>query len=103
MLKTRRRTNPRIPEDLMEYGKLIEEFGDKYGKVDGNKFYYGKYGEGDCESVIFVVPTLAHLLSSTDEIHMDGTFKTIPKKPHSRQLFTIMAVEDDNVSQHIIL
>lgn len=46
---------------------------------------------------IFVIKQLVHLARGCTELHIDGTFKVVPKKPSARQLVTLMTIFRDHV------
>lgn len=98
MLKARRKFSPAIPETIEEYGKLLRDFSNRYETVDGEPFFSGVVGEPGNSSAVFIVQPLMYILCNSNEWHVDGTFKTVPGKPHAHQLFTIMAVYHDHVS-----
>lgn len=77
--------------------KLLNTVLDRFGLIDGGKFYRTTLG-GEKKSAVFIVEPLLDILKNTKETTMDGTFQVVPKKPKLRQLFTIMGIYHDCVS-----
>lgn len=97
MYRARRETVPIVPETFDEWTRLIYENLDRYGKVDGKEFFRTCLGEESNELLVFVNEDLSGLLRDAKYLHCDGTFKCLPRKPKSRQLFTIIAVAFNHV------
>lgn len=93
-------TVPPIPQTIEEYGEALEAYRKRFGNIDGvQRFYEATVnGEDGGKSVVFVCNPLADMLSTSPELHMDATFQTRPSHPKSYQLFSIMAMENDHVS-----
>ncbi|RZF38703.1 hypothetical protein LSTR_LSTR011013 [Laodelphax striatellus] len=51
--------------------------------------------DGEDFSVVYFAKHLREILASSKEWHMDGTFKTVLRQPRLQQLFTIMAIYND--------
>lgn len=102
MRRERSRTQPPIPRTLEEYGTLCQA-NERFGKIRDREFCRGAVGEGNLLSVLFLSEELKHLLVEAKEIHVDGTFKTRPRKPASSQLLTIMVVHYGYVSNIAII
>lgn len=89
---------PVIPDDLDDWANLIQENMERYGTLEGDDFFQTSLQELDDSILIFVNNQISGLLRDADYLHCDGTFKCVPRKPKSRQLFTIMAVSFNHVS-----
>lgn len=97
MYKTRKNHMcARIPKDFEEFEELIESQGDKF-HVYGTPFFSAIVGEGDDQSMVFIIQGLLTLLTAAAELHMDCTFKCLPEKPQSAQLLIIMAMHQSHV------
>lgn len=98
MYKARRAMNPPIPETIDMYAEDIIKYHQRYGQVNGKPFYSATVGKEGERSIIFMNQDLNNLMLDCQELHVDGTFKILPRKPNCRQLMTIMAVAHDHVS-----
>lgn len=100
MYNARMQSFPKVPENLEEFKTSIREHMRRFGQLDeGEQFF-------ETEMIhhaiaLFVVRRLIQLAENCEEIHLDGTFKIVPRKPKSRQLFVIMVVFQDYVSDII--
>lgn len=97
MYKHRRITIPVIPDTILQFVEEVQEYSETFLQVHGELFFSGVVGEGDEIAAIFFPPQLKNILVCSDEWHMDATYKTVPNKPKLRQLFTIMAIYNDQV------
>jgi hypothetical protein len=99
MCKVRKRIGcSSIPKDYNELADEVKRQKDKFDNVYGESFLSGVVGEGEESAIIFIIKQMKELLASSEELHIDGTFKCVPKKPKSMQLCTIMTVYEGQVS-----
>uniref|UniRef100_A0A0A9YET0 Mitochondrial ubiquitin ligase activator of nfkb 1-A n=1 Tax=Lygus hesperus TaxID=30085 RepID=A0A0A9YET0_LYGHE len=99
--KFKQRYVPSIPSSLEELGAAILNNVSRYGEIREEKAFHG-VTKGAKRSLIFEIPQLIELLKNSSEWHMDGTIKTVPNSPPSRQLFTIMATVGNKVYPTVI-
>lgn len=92
MRGARKKVQPGVPQSLSFFGETCQQ-NPRYGFVDGLPFCRGSIGPEGAVSVLFVSEQMKNLLSTTRELHIDGTFKTRPRHPKSGQLLTIIAIQ----------
>lgn len=100
MYRARQRNYPPVPDNLDELAAIIRNNMERFGKIHGEPFFNNVLGDG--KILLFVIPQLIHLGVNSAELHLDGTFKCIPRKPKARQLFILMSVYKDHVSSNFM-
>lgn len=108
LTKIRQNVRPKVSNDLRELGANLETAASHEvyattqplaGQEIREKFFQvaleGRYGT----TLVFGSPYLINsCLRESTNIFVDGTFKILPQKPKARQLLTIQAEKDANVS-----
>lgn len=94
LAKIRSKTLPPIPDDFKHFETGVQ--GTKFAD-----FYDATLLDNDETITVFTDKALLNKFKKKKRglYHMDGTFKVRPPKPTSRQLFTIMGVYKNHVSE----
>lgn len=72
--------------------------------IGGEPFYEATVNDANGnKSVIFSSPTFCRNLAECPEMHLDGTFKIVPRQPAAYQLLTVMVIQYGHVSNIILL
>ena len=97
MYRARRTTRPILPNNAWEYGRILET-NERYSVTrDGHRFFKRFIQQGETSIIVFSSEILCQqALATTQEFHMDGTFKVVPN--HFQQLFTVHAAAYGHVS-----
>lgn len=104
--KRRQTTVPPVPATLEELAAAFEDLDTmhKFGTgqaSDGSRepFFRGLLvGEGDDRTAVFATASMCPLLRNAKVLHIDGTFKTVPRAAGMRQLVTVHAAVGEHVS-----
>ncbi|XP_039300138.1 uncharacterized protein LOC111057565 [Nilaparvata lugens] len=91
MQRAHHSANPETPRNLSEFAELIVKWNERYGLVNGERFFIGNFEEGANEMLVAIVTPIVAKLQPDCSLHMDGTFKCRPKEPKCSQLFVVMA------------
>ncbi|KAJ1526453.1 hypothetical protein ONE63_009587 [Megalurothrips usitatus] len=94
MRNARTKTYPAIPQTLKELTELLMKKKNRYlAKTTDNKdlLYAGSVDASDgSHNVVFISKRMRKVMADVQVIHADGTFKSRPALPKSRQLFVIV-------------
>nr|CAD7427877.1 unnamed protein product [Timema monikensis] len=55
------------------------------------------FPQGGFEAVVFMSPVLSDVLQSTSRIHVDATFKVLPRQLQAKQLLTIHRIQNNKL------
>lgn len=100
--KTRGKNTPLLPTNAIHYSDLLksEEWRGRYGTcLNGTLFFRENIIVADKSNLIFISENLKNLLATSQELHIDGTFKTVPSVRGLKQLLVVMAIAHDHVSR----
>lgn len=102
MEKVRRRTVPNIPDTLSGLADILNSpAGERFATVareGGGRFFLGNIESGGFEAALFGDPELLAELGSHKQLHIDSTFRCVPRKPAAYQLLSVHFREGENVS-----
>ena len=90
---------PKGPETMEELTILLEN-DTRYSNTkpsaefpDGQPFYSGTVFAGAGQSaVVFTSPTTIEALTMTEEVHLDGTFDSVPATPRTLSQLLLLSV-----------
>lgn len=91
MSNARRSILPSIPETLGDVARQYEgRPNDALPAIPGQAIFRGGFRDTDDNwGLIFMSQHSLDLLSVARELHIDGTFKVVPRQPYASQLLTI--------------
>lgn len=101
MKRERSALQPPMPEDLTEYGHLIELYHLERSHHEPPLRFYHTVIRNDEENWVacfFVSPKLRSLLNHSERIHLDATFKVVPRQFDGHQLLTVHGMSSNHVS-----
>jgi hypothetical protein len=97
----RRKSVPKIPATLAELAtELDTQKCLKFATVKrdkSKKFYQGFFSNSDVDAIFFSDPDLLDCLAHAKQVHIDATFKALPRKPKAYQLFSIHFRQGEHV------
>ena len=100
MRLARKKATPALPQTLIALADFLDINPDRY-KCCERPFYQERIvdGLGKC-SIIFGCEELVNgvIRLGGNELHADATFKVVPSKPKSRQIFIIHIIIQNHVS-----
>lgn len=99
MGEARRSARGPTPQTLAEYGEAMEANPQLGVDADGGQFFRQTLVDGNGgTAVIFVSTTLSDRFHDCTHIHLDATFKVVPRVPPAYQLLTLSSIYFDHVS-----
>ena len=78
MRKRRATTFPAVPKDMVGFHEILNST--EFGKID-EELFYRCFSTANSEYAIIFVPEIDHaIFQKVEQVHADGTFKTVPKE-----------------------